>query len=177
MGQFIDIGLVLTIETNLNPQTANIAIKDLSKAIEKKLNIDMSLYTLGEDEKNYTVFDLSNSYLGETLVNFIKKQVQISDFFRLSDKVAERLMTIYDVEALKQYIEDESPDDFQMRRFGRERIDVNNQSILIETDALSLTTAGKILFDGDEEIFGYFERNIHMQNHPLAKCIKVQING
>lgn len=86
-------------------------------------------------------------------------------------------MTIHNIETLKQYIEDESPDDFQMRRFGRERIDLNDQSILIQVDALSLATTGKILFDGDEEVFEYFERNVHMQNHPLAKCIKVQING
>lgn len=64
-----------------------------------------------------------------------------------------------------------------MRRFGRERIDVNDQSILIQVDALSSATAGKILFDGDEKIFEYFERNIHLQNHPLAKRIKVQVNG
>lgn len=177
MGQFIDIGLALTVKTNLNIQTNNITIKDFSKSIEKKLNIDMSLYELGEDEKNHTVFDLSNSYLGGTLVDFIQQQVKISNLFYLSDEVAEKFMTIHNIETLKQYIEDESPDDFQMRRFGRERIDVNDQSILIQVDALSLATTGKILFDGDEEVFEYFERNVHMQNHPLAKCIKVQING
>ncbi len=177
MGQFIDIGLVLTIETNLNPKTTQISPKDLSEVIEKNFNIGMNLYTIDENNLDHIVFGLSPSYLGEPLVNFIKEQAQMSKLFRISDEVAESFMAIHDVRSLKEYLEDKYRDKFQVCDFGRYRIDESGLSFVAKIEALSLAMAGKILLEEGEAIFDYFERNIQLQKHPIAKAIKVQIIG
>ncbi len=178
MGQYIDIGIPLTVQTNLKgSEDARITITNLAKAIGERLNIDMSLYAPGEDTDQNIVFNLQGAYFGESLVSFIRKQVEMSSLFTLSEAVAQKLSRLHGVETLEDYIKSEKPDYFCMTWFERTRIEINTQNILIDTRVFSLASAGNILFDGSWKVFQYFAKNIHLQDHPLAKCVCVQVNG
>ena len=176
IGQYIEIGLVLTIETDLTSPIQSVTSTDLSEAIAKTLDIDLNLYHMSTNADGRVVFNLSAEYLGESLIRFIRQQAELSRLFSFSDEVIEKLIALHDVETLKQYVESAASGRLYMGDFCRERLEVGGQQIHIRPRALVLASAGKILFEEDASIFTYFEKTIHMQNHPLARCIKVEIN-
>ena len=176
MGQFIGVGLVATIKTNFKPQKETLKLTDFCEALQKELDIDLTLYDRIEDKESCTIFNLKSSCLGEPFVTFLKEQCKLSPIFEIPEDVLEELKQAYTLEALTNYLETDTSTDLQMLSFGGYRFKFgNDQEVRINLEAILLARAGKILLEAGEKIFSYFEKNIHFQKYPLAKCVKVGI--
>lgn len=177
MGQYICIGLACSIHTNFNSQTMG-TLKHFSQFVGKQLNIDISQYTIENNPKGSTVFNLNDSWCGEPFVQLIEKQVEMSDLFTLAESTAQKFRAIDTFKKLQSYLKKEQPNYIQMIRIRPDSICLNNaHEIDITVEMISFVLAGKILYEGGDELFRYFEKNIHQQEHPLAKCMKVSIVG
>lgn len=179
MGQFVHIGLVSSINVYLDQKRKDLALNNLCKIIEEETGIDTNqyIYNKKESEIGHIVFHLKDSWFGDNLVTFIKQQMDLSSLFNLSEEASNTLKSLSDFKTFENYFEDNFLDYIQIVKFSRYFTTFEDLSISINLNIISLAKDGKIMFEGGDEIFNYVEKNIRLQNHPLAKCIKMGIIG
>jgi hypothetical protein len=172
MGSYLSVGLVVAVKTNCKVIGH---MEQLRKELIDETKLALGDYVVVQDEEGYFHFTLKDECYGENLANFMKEQIKLSN--RAMPDALVSLAGIKCFKDLKNMDNSLKLQPFQLLTFGEYWYESGDKSkVTASLEAITFARDGKILLEQGEWIFEYFEKNIHLQAHFLAKYVKINIS-
>ena len=184
MGQYLATGIVLDIRIERKEIINNqLSIDLVTKKLKESINLNMYHYS---EDADYHYWKINPRLLDKNISEFLETQFTMysSEQDQAMIDVLHKVKSAQNGEELIDLATNDGSEHFQLVKYITEHIRVKNNTnftkhVSAHYQLIAYFLDGKMMMECYNNIFSYFEKNIHLQKskYPVAEYVKIMISG